>query len=113
MGYSRAVIDDRVEVSGTTSVIDGVVAHKGDAYLQSKTIIDIAAAALQEAGSSLSHVIRTRMYVKNIADWEKVGKAHAEAFREVKPATTLVEVSGFVDPEMLVEIEFTAYLSGE
>jgi len=114
VGYSRAVvIGDRVEVSGTTAIVDGAVAHKGDAYLQTKTIIGIAERALLQAGSDLSQVIRTRMYVKRIADWEKVGQAHGEAFRTIKPATTLVEVSGFVDPEMLVEIEFTAYLSVE
>ena len=113
VGYSRAVrIGPIIEVSGTTAVRDGQVVHKGDAYLQSKVIIEIAEAALKAAGATLSDVIRTRMYVKDMADWESVSKAHGESFSDIRPATTLVEVSAFVDPDMLVEIEFTAYLSG-
>ena len=84
--------------------------HKGDAYNQAKKIIEIAEKALTQAGGSLSDVIRTRMYVTNIDDWVKVGKAQGEAFKETKPVTTLVEVNRLVDTDMLVEIEFTAYL---
>ena len=112
VGYSRAVkIGPVLEISGTTSVRDGEILHKGDAYRQSLEIILIAQEVLETAGASLADVIRTRMYVTNIADWEAVGKAHSEAFSEINPATTLVEVSNFVNPDMLVEIEFTAYLT--
>jgi len=111
VGYSRAVkIGNVLEVSGTTSVREGEIVHKNDAYLQAKEIITIADEYIQKAGGSLSDVVRTRMYVTDIKDWEKGGKAHGEAFKDIKPVTTLVEVSGFVDPDMLVEIEFTAYL---
>lgn len=111
VGYSRAVkIGNLIEVSGTTSVKNGEVVHKNDAYLQAKEIISIASEYIQKAGGSLADVIRTRTYVTNIDDWEDVGKAHGEAFKGIMPATTLVEVSKLVDPHMLVEIEFTAYL---
>ena len=112
VGYSRAVkVGNLIEIAGTTSVIDGELAFEGDAYNQTKTIIKIAEKALHQAGATLDDVIRTRMFVTNINDWEAVGKAHGEAFAKIKPATTLVEVKGFVDPKMLVEIEFTAYLT--
>lgn len=111
VGYCRAVkIGNVIEVSGTTSVRNGAIIHKDDAYLQAKEIISIAEKYIQKAGGSLSDVVRTRTYVTNIEDWEKVGKAHGEAFQDIMPATTLVEVSKLVDPDMLVEIEFTAYL---
>ena len=112
VGYSRAVkVGNLIEIAGTTSVINGEIAFEGDAYNQTRTIIDIAEKTLNQAGATLNDVIRTRMFVTNIKDWELVGKAHGEAFSDIKPATTLVEVKGFVDPRMLVEIEFTAYLS--
>lgn len=111
VGYSRAVrIGKIVEVSGTTSVHDGKVIHPDSAYLQTKEIIAIAEKALIEAGSKLSQVIRTRMYTTDISLWEEIGKAHGEAFSDIRPVTTMVEVSGLIDPEMLVEIEFTAYI---
>ena len=112
VGYSRAVkIGPVLEISGTTSVREGEILHKGDAYRQALEIILIAQEVLEVAGASLADVIRTRMYVTKIADWEAVGKAHSEAFSDINPATTLVEVSNFVNPDMLVEIEFTAYLT--
>jgi enamine deaminase RidA (YjgF/YER057c/UK114 family) len=112
VGYSRAVrIGNVIEIAGTTSVVDGQFVHEGDAYNQTKTIIEIAEKVLNQAGAALTDVIRTRMYVTRISDWEAVGRAHGEAFGEIRPATTLVEVKGLVDDRMLVEIEFTAYLS--
>lgn len=111
VGYSRAVkIGHLIEVSGTTSSRDGVIVHGGDAYRQMLEIILIAQEVLEAAGSSLADVIRTRIYVTDISKWEEVGKAHGEAFGEINPATTMVEVSGLVDPDMLVEVEFTAYI---
>lgn len=111
MGYSRAVrIGNLIEISGTTSVKDGKVVHVGDAYLQTKRILEIVQETLGKAGADLRDIIRTRMFVSDIGLWEDVAKAHGEAFKEIKPATTLVAVSAFVDPQMLVEIEFTAYL---
>ncbi len=112
VGYSRAVrIGSVVEVAGTTSAKDGEVLHIGNPYLQAKEIIEIAKTALLSAGASLSDVVRTRMYVKDISHWEEIGKAHGEYFKDIKPVTTLVEVSNFVHPDMLVEIEFIARLS--
>jgi len=112
VGYSRAVrIGNVVEVSGTTSVRDGQVLHVNDAYSQTKEIIEMEQKALIEAGATLSDVVRTRMYTTNINLWKEIGKAHGEAFSEIRPTTTMVEVSGLIDPEMLVEIEFTAFVS--
>jgi enamine deaminase RidA (YjgF/YER057c/UK114 family) len=104
VGYSRAVrYGDFVAVSGTTS--DG-----SDAYVQAKGAIARIARALEEAGASLDDVIRTRMYVVNIADWELVAKAHHEVFADIRPAATMVEVSKLIAPEILVEIEVDAHL---
>ena len=112
VGYSRAVrVGSVIEVAGTTSAKDGEILHVGDPYLQAKAIIEIAKTALISAGASLSDVVRTRMYVKDISHWEEIGRAHGEYFRDIKPVTTLVEISNFVHPDMLVEIEFTARLS--
>jgi enamine deaminase RidA (YjgF/YER057c/UK114 family) len=111
VGYSRAVkIGNIVEVAGTTSVIDGKVEGIGDAYIQAKIILEKIRKVLEEAGASLGDVIRTRMYVTNISLWEDVGRAHGEFFKDIKPASTLVEISSLVNPDMLVEIEATAYL---
>lgn len=111
VGYSRAVqVGDLIEVAGTTAVVDGQLVGKGDAYLQSKTIFSIIEGALQELGATMEQVVRTRMYVTNIKDWEAIGRAHGEVFASIKPASTLVEVKGLVDPDMLVEIEVTAVL---
>jgi len=111
VGYSRAVkIGNVVEVSGTVAARGGEILHKGNPYLQAKEIINIAEAALAKAGASLSDVVRTRMYVTHVNYWEEVGRAHGEIFKNIKPVTTMLIVSGLVDPEMLVEIEFTALL---
>ncbi len=110
VGYCRAVrTGPHVAVSGTAPVTDeGDVYAPGDAYLQAKRCIEIIAAALEQAGSGLEDVVRTRMYVTDIALWPAIGKAHQEAFGDVHPATTMVEVSRLIDPAMLVEIEAEA-----
>ncbi len=112
VGYSRAVrIGNIIEVAGTTSVQDGQVAYPGDAYLQTKRIIEIAKDALSKVGAELSDVIRTRIYVTDINTFETVGKAHGEYFADIKPASTLIEVSAFANPELVVEIEFSAVIT--
>lgn len=112
VGYSRAVrVGETIYVSGTAPVgPEGGIAHAGDAYAQAKRCLELIIAALGEAGARPEHVVRTRLYVRNASDWEAVGRAHAEALGHTKPATTLVEVSGFVDPEILVEIEAIAVI---
>ena len=112
IGYSRAVrIGNIIEVSGTVSIKDGKTVGIGNPYEQTKRILQIIEAALQEAGGSLNDVIRTRMYVVNIDDWPEVGRAHGEVFGDIMPATSMVQISGLIDPEHLVEIEATAIIS--
>jgi len=112
VGYSRAVrVGNQIEVAGTTAMLDGELVGKGDAYLQAKTCFEIIEQALHEAGAEMSDVVRTRMFVTDISQWEAIGKAHGEFFRTIKPASTMVEVSGFINPDMLVEIEATAVVS--
>ena len=112
VGYSRAVrVDGRIWVSGTTSTgSDGAIVGKGDPYAQAKQAIANLERALAAAGAVLADVVRTRIFVTDIAHWEEIGRAHGEAFADIRPATTMVEVSRLIDPDLLVEIEADAVI---
>jgi len=113
VGYSRAVrIGSMIEVAGTTAVDEhGQVVGPGDAGEQTKFILSKIEKALALAGSTLKDVVRTRMFVTNIADWEAIGRVHGLYFKDIRPAATMVEVKSLISPELLVEIEVTAILS--
>ncbi|MEE9236519.1 MAG: RidA family protein [Thermoplasmata archaeon] len=112
VGYSRAVvIGNLVEVSGTTATdSEGRVAARGDPYQQTRLAIENVLKALKEAGAGAEHVVRTRLYVTDIEMWEEYGRAHREFFGDARPASTMVQVSRLIHPDMLVEIEVTAIL---
>ncbi len=112
VGYSRAVkIGNTVEVTGTVAIDDnGKLVGAGDAYAQTKFILEKIAAILKNAGADMSQVVRTRMFVTDISCWEEYGRAHGEFFHDIKPCTTMVEISKLISPEYLIEIEATAII---
>ncbi len=115
VGYSRAVRVGRfIAVSGSAAIdADGQLVGEGDMYAQAKQCIDVIAAALERAGGRLSDVVRTRLFVTDIGRWDEAGRAHREAFGDVMPATSMVEVSRLIDPRMLVEIEADAIIGDD
>lgn len=110
VGYSRAVkVGPLMEVAGTTAVENGQVVGPGNAYAQTKCILQKIERVLQEAGASMQDVVRTRLFVTDISQWEEIGRAHGEFFKDIRPATSMIEVKGLIAPALLVEIEVTAY----
>ncbi|MDH5193347.1 MAG: RidA family protein [Nitrospira sp.] len=111
IGYSRAVrVGAHIAVSGSTAMTPSGLVGKGDPYAQTIQTLKTIEAALQQAGASLANVVRTRIYMANIDQWQEVGRAHGEVFGTIRPATTMVEVKRLIDPDMLVEIEADAVI---
>ena len=115
VGYSRAVrVGPHIYVAGTTAVnASGAVVGPGDAFAQTKFILRKIEDALGKAGASMGRVVRTRMFVTDISRFDEIGRAHGEVFRDIRPASTMVEVKALVDPEMLIEIEVDAYVDSD
>jgi enamine deaminase RidA (YjgF/YER057c/UK114 family) len=112
VGYSRAVrVNNVIEISGTTAVDGDTIIGKNDVYEQTVFILNKIKKTLEDAGSRMEDVARSRMYVTDISQWEKVAKAHALFFKDIKPATSMVEVSSLIDKELLIEIEITAIVA--
>lgn len=112
IGYSRAVrVGQSISVSGSTAMTPSGIVGKGDPYAQTIQMFKTIEAALKQAGASLSDVVRTRIYMTDIEQWQEVGRAHGEIFGAIRPATTMVEVKRLIDPDMLVEIEADAIVS--
>lgn len=113
VGYSRAVrVGNVVEVAGTTAMVNGEVVGEGDAYAQTVCALGIIGEALRQAGATFEDVVRTRLFVTDIArDWEAVGRAHGDVFAAIRPAATMVEVRALIDPRLLVEVEATAIIA--
>ena len=112
IGYSRLVkYGQQIFISGTTSIDEkGNIVGEGDAYLQTKNIIQIIEKSLKKTNANLTNIVRTRVFVTNIQEWKSIGKAHAEYFKDIQPASTMVEVKSLIRPELLVEIEADAIL---
>ncbi|HEY9008950.1 MAG TPA: RidA family protein [Ohtaekwangia sp.] len=109
VGYSRAVqVGNHLEISGTVATDENGVVGKGDFYEQTRFILNKIDKVLQQAGFSLQDIVRTRMFVTDISQWEAIGKAHGEFFVNIKPATSMIEISALIDPDYLIEIEVTA-----
>lgn len=112
VGYSRAVkVNNVIEVAGTTATKEDDIVGINNPYLQTRYILEKIADVLKELGATINDIVRTRMYVVDISQWEEIGKAHAEFFKDIKPAATMVEVKSLIHPDLLVEIEVTAIVN--